>query len=85
MSQIDRENRNKPSDLQTIYVRNDKGDLIALDNLVTTSESSMPPQLYRYDRFVAATVSAGLARKKTLSQGLEEMDRIWNEAKAKGL
>lgn len=79
LSQIDRENRNKPSDLQTIYVRNDKGDLIALDNLVTTSESSMPPQLYRYDRFVAATVSAGLARKKTLSQGLEEMDRIAKE------
>ncbi|WP_302304523.1 efflux RND transporter permease subunit [Culturomica massiliensis] len=79
LSQIDRENRNKPSDLQTIYIRNDKGDLIALDNLVTTSESSMPPQLYRYDRFVAATVSAGLARKKTLSQGLEEMDRIAQE------
>ena len=53
--------------------------VIALDNLVTTAESSMPPQLYRYDRFVAATVSAGLAKKKTLSQGLEEMDRIAGE------
>lgn len=76
LSQLDRENRNKPSDLQSIYVRNSEGDLIALDNLVTTSESSMPPQLYRYDRFVAATVSAGLAKKMTISQGLEEMDRI---------
>lgn len=75
-SQLDRENRNKPSDLQSIYVRNDNKDLIALDNLVTTSESSTPPQLYRYDRFVAATVSAGLAKRKTISQGLEEMDRI---------
>ncbi len=78
-SQLDRENRNKPSDLQSIYVRNNSGDLIALDNLVVTNESSMPPQLYRYDRFVAATVSAGLAKKKTLSQGLEEMDRIAGE------
>ena len=76
LSELDRENRNKPSDLQNIYVRNSAGQLIALDNLVTTSESSMPPQLYRYDRFVAATVSAGLAKKKTISQGLEEMDRI---------
>ena len=75
LSQIDRENRNKPSDLQNIYVRNN-GELIALDNLVTTSESSMPPQLYRYDRFVAATVSAGLAKRKTISEGLAEMDRI---------
>lgn len=79
LSELDRENRSKPSDLQNIYVRNEAGDLIALDNLVTTSESSMPPQLYRYDRFVAATVSAGLARRKTLSQGLEEMDRIAEE------
>ena len=78
-SQLDRENRNKPSDLQSIYVRNNSGDLIALDNLVVTNESSMPPQLYRYDRFVAATVSAGLAKKKTLSLGLEEMDRIAGE------
>lgn len=76
LSQIDRANRNKPSDLQNIYIRNNEGDLVALDNLITTSESSMPPQLYRYDRFVAATVSAGLAKRKTISQGLEEMDRI---------
>ena len=76
LSQIDRAYRNKPSDLQSIYVRNNNGELIALDNLVTTSESSMPPQLYRYDRFVAATVSAGLAKRKTISQGLDEMDRI---------
>lgn len=76
LSEIDKAYRNKPSDLQNIYVRNDKGGLIALDNLVTTSESSMPPQLYRYDRFVAATVSAGLAKRQTISQGLAEMDRI---------
>lgn len=79
LSQLDRENRNKPSDLQNIYVRNNSGELIHLDNLVTVSESSMPPQLYRYDRFVAATVSAGLAKGKTLSQGLQEMDRISEE------
>jgi multidrug efflux pump len=59
-----------------VYVRNDKGDLIQLDNIVTVTENSMPPQLYRYNRFVAATVSAGLAGKYTLGQGIEEMDRI---------
>lgn len=76
LSQLDRVNRNKPSDLQNIYVRNTAGELIALDNLVETSESSMPPQLFRYDRFVAATVSAGLSKRKTMSDGLKEMDRI---------
>lgn len=76
MSQFDRSNRNKTGDLANIYVRNDVGDLIQLDNLVKLSESSMPPQLYRYDRFVAATVSAGLSKGYTLGQGIEEMDRI---------
>ena len=79
LSQLERQDRNKPSDLKGIYVRNNNGDLIHLDNLITTSESSMPPQLYRYDRFVSATVSAGLAKGVTLSQGLEEMDRIAGE------
>ena len=79
LSQLERQDRNKPSDLKGIYVRNNNGDLIHLDNLITTTESSMPPQLYRYDRFVSATVSAGLAKGVTLSQGLEEMDRIANE------
>ncbi|CDN32896.1 RND multidrug efflux transporter [Mucinivorans hirudinis] len=76
MSQFDRQNRNKTSNLASVYVRNDKGDLIQLDNLVKLNESSTPPQLYRYDRFVAATVSAGLAKGYTLGQGIEEMDRI---------
>lgn len=76
MSQIDQSMRSKPVDLASIYVRNDAGQLIQLDNLIKMEESSTPPQLYRYNRFVAATVSAGLAKGYTLGQGIEEMDRI---------
>lgn len=76
MSQFDRSQRSTPSDLAGIYVRNDKGELIQLDNLVTLEESSTPPQLYRYDRYVSATISAGLSKGYTLGQGIEEMDRI---------
>ncbi|MBR6495977.1 MAG: efflux RND transporter permease subunit, partial [Rikenellaceae bacterium] len=76
MSQIDRPQRNKPTDLTNIYVRNDYGDLIQLDNLVRTEESSMPPQLYRYNRFLSATVSAGVVEGKTIGDGIAEMDRI---------
>jgi multidrug efflux pump len=53
--------------------------MIQFDNLVTLSEETAPPQLYRYNRFVAATISAGLVKGKTLSEGLEEMDRIADE------
>lgn len=76
LSMFDRDNRNKPTDLTNIYVRNNKDELIQLDNFVTISESSTPPKLYRYNRFVAATVLAGLAKGKTLGDGLNEMDRI---------
>jgi len=76
LSQIDEGQRNRPVDLANIYVRNDAGELIQLDNLIHMEESSMPPQLYRYNRFVSATVSASLSKGYTLGQGIEEMDRI---------
>lgn len=53
--------------------------MIQLDNLITLVEGTAPPQLYRYNRFVSATVSAGLAEGKTIGQGLDEMDKIAKE------
>ncbi len=76
LSMFDRPNRSMPTDLSNVYVRNNKGELIQLDNLVTLRESSTPPRLYRYNRFVSATVSAGLTKGKTLGDGIAEMDRI---------
>ncbi len=75
-SQFDKSKRNDPYDLTSTYVRNDRGQLIQLDNIVDIKENSLPPQLYRYNRFVSATVSAGLAGRYTLGEGIEEMDRI---------
>lgn len=76
LGELAREDRNKPLDLKSLYVRTDKQKMIQFDNLVTLSEETAPPQLYRYNRFVAATISSGLAKGKTISEGLEEMDRI---------
>ncbi|HKL71045.1 MAG TPA: efflux RND transporter permease subunit [Marinilabiliaceae bacterium] len=76
IGELEREDRNKPADISSVYVRNNDGDLIQLDNLISMEESSTPPQLYRYNRFVSATVSAGLSKGNTMSKGLEEMDRI---------
>jgi multidrug efflux pump len=76
LGELNREDRNKPLDLKSLYVRNNSGQMVQLDNFVTLQESTAPPQLYRYNRFVAATVTAGLAEGKTISQGIEEMDRI---------
>lgn len=70
------EDRNEPINLRMLYVRSDDGELIQMDNLVKINERSTPPQLYRYNRFVSATVQAGLAPGETVGSGLEEMDKI---------
>ncbi len=79
IGQATRENRDKPLDLSSIFVRNKNGDLIQMDNLVTFKTSSNPPQLYRYNRYVAATISANPATGVTLGQGIDEMRRIAKE------
>ncbi len=76
LGELDRQDRNKPLDLKSLYVRNDKGHMIQLDNFVTLRETTAPPQLYRYNRFVSATISSSLADGKTISEGIEEMDNI---------
>jgi multidrug efflux pump len=70
------QDRNEPINLRMLYVRGDNGQLIQLDNLVRVVEKSTPPQLYRFNRFVSATVSANLADGVTIGQGLDEMDKI---------
>ncbi len=79
LGEMQRENRNTPLDLKSLYVRTNNGDMVQLDNLVTLQEETAPPQLYRYNRFVAATISAGLAPGKTISEGLDEMHLIADE------
>lgn len=76
LGEINRQQRNTPLDLKSIYLKNLNGDMIQLDNLVELEESVAPPQLYRYNRFNSATVSAGLAPGVTIGEGLNEMDRI---------
>jgi multidrug efflux pump len=79
IGEINRQQRNTPLDLKSIYIKNNGGDMIQLDNLVALRETVAPPQLYRYNRFSAATVSAGLAEGVTIGQGLDEMDKIAKE------
>jgi multidrug efflux pump len=76
MGQIQRPERNDVADLRSLYVKGSNGELTQLDNFVKLTEQSTPPQLFRYNRYVAATVSAGLAKGKTLGDGINEMRSI---------
>jgi HAE1 family hydrophobic/amphiphilic exporter-1/multidrug efflux pump len=61
-----------------MYVKNNKGELIQMDNIVSTEEQSKPPQLYHNNRFMSATVSAALAQAKVY-----DGSKLWNRLEKK--
>jgi len=79
IGQVERADRNEPLDLKTLYVKNKRGEIIQMDNLVTFEELSSPPQLYRFNRYSSAKVSAQLAKGVALGEGIKEMERIADE------
>ena len=76
IGQADRTFRDNPMDLSTVYVRNRQSELVQLDNLIQVKYNSSLPQLYRFNRYVSATVSANPANGYTLGQSIEAMNRI---------
>ena len=76
IGQVERINRDDPSDLDNIYVTNNKGQSIALINLLDISEDVTPPTLYHFNRYRSATISSGLAEGKTIGDGIKEIKAI---------
>ncbi len=76
MGQVTRADRDDPNDLKVLFVRNNRGEMISLDNLVSVEESNTPPTIYHFNRYKSATISAGLQPGKTIGDGIEEMNRI---------
>ncbi|MBW8245140.1 efflux RND transporter permease subunit [Muricauda oceani] len=76
IGQFDKQDRNEPTDLTSIFVKNNEGQLIQLDNLVTTEEHSSPPQLFHNNRYMSATVSANLAPGMSIGDGIDAMNAI---------
>ncbi|MEJ7738172.1 MAG: efflux RND transporter permease subunit [Chitinophagaceae bacterium] len=76
LGQVARNNRDDPTDLKGLYVRNAAGTSISLDNLVDFEEANTPPSIYHFNRYKSATISAGLAPGKTIGDGVKEMQKI---------
>jgi multidrug efflux pump len=76
MGQVARSDRDDPDDLKTLFVRNSRGEMISLDNLVTTTEANTPPTIYHFNRFKSASISASLQPGYTIGDGIDEMNRI---------
>ncbi len=71
--------RNDPDALKSLYVRSSKGELVPLDNLISVEENINPAAIYSYNRYISATISAGLTQGATLGDGIRELNRISKE------
>lgn len=76
IAQVERIDRDDPLDLKSFFVRNSRGELVQLDNLVNVEESANPSTIYHFNRFKSATVTAGLAPGNTIGDGVTEMEKI---------
>lgn len=76
ISQVAYKDRQRPADIEKLYVRNNRGESIPLKAVVKMEESSNPPTLFHFNRFKAATVSASLAEGMTIGDGVKAMRRI---------
>lgn len=76
IGQVMRQDRDKPDDLRMLYVRNNQGDLISLDNLIHMEESINPSSIFSFNRYISATVSAGLTQGATLGDGIDALNKV---------
>ena len=79
VTQVERADRTSPTDINKIYLRNNRGESIPISSVLKVVENSNPPNLYHYNRFNAATISASLAEGKTIGDGVDAMNKIAKE------
>lgn len=79
IAQLERNDRNKPTDVSKVYVRNKYGDNIPLDAVIHIENNSNPSTLYHFNRYKSATISASLAEGRTIGDGINAMQTIANK------
>ena len=84
IGQADRNYRDEPADLDKVMIRARNGEMVALSNLIEKRDNVSSPILYRYNRFVSATVSANPSPGYTLGQGIDVMREIAEEVLPEG-
>ncbi|MEX5280483.1 MAG: efflux RND transporter permease subunit [Nitrospiraceae bacterium] len=77
---VDEPYRNSPSDIMTLPVRGEQGQLMPLGNVVSVREDATPEALHHYDRMRAVTISAGLAEGFSLGEALDYLNRTAKES-----
>ncbi|HEY0652839.1 MAG TPA: efflux RND transporter permease subunit [Chryseosolibacter sp.] len=76
IGQLERSDRSAPSDLRSVFVKSESGEMVSLDNVVNLRESVSPPAIYRYNQSYSATISATPATGVSLGEAIDEMNVI---------
>src|SRR6056297_464002 len=76
VGEAERVHRDQPDDILSLSLRNANGELIPMSDIIELEERSTPPQIFHFNRYTSATVSADLSSGYTIGQGIQAMDEI---------
>ena len=74
--QADAKDRLQPEDLGRLYVRNAAGDMVPFSSFSSTSWTTGPVQLVRYNGYPAMKISGNAAPGRSTGEALIEMERL---------
>lgn len=82
--QLEEEDRRGPDDVEGVFVRNNRGELVRLNDVVDFEKRSGPQNIYREDRFRALRVDANLAKGVVVSEAITAVEKIAKETLTEG-
>jgi multidrug efflux pump len=77
--QVEDDKRRQPSDLTSVYVRGNGGELHQLSNLVSVREAVAPKELNHYNKLRAAIINGNVAEGYSLGETLDYIDKVVKE------
>ena len=83
--QADSQFRSNPKDINQLYVRSLAGNMVPLNNLVSTTNTTSAPTIAHYNLFKSIEVNGAPAPGVSSGQALAEMEAIANRTLPKGM
>jgi multidrug efflux pump subunit AcrB len=75
IAQLARASRQRPEDLNQLYVRNDRGELVQMNNLVSHESSAAPNRIEHYNR-IRSTIVSGSVMGMPLGTAVDKVEEM---------
>lgn len=69
----------KPGDMDAYYLKNDQGEMVALENTISSKVINSPGTINHVNGFPSVTINFNLGHDVALSEGLEEIHAVSKE------